>query len=132
MTSTLRLKMIDDMPLREAVFITLREAILSGVLAPGERLMEIPISLQLGVSRTPVRESIRRLTSEGLAISIPRQGARVAAPPRAEFDDLLEILSVLESLAAAKACRHITEKELASLTSAAKDFEVLLQTKSLL
>ena len=57
------LSMITDayLPLRDLVFITLREAILQGKLEPGERLMEIALASQLGVSRTPIREAIRKL-----------------------------------------------------------------------
>ena len=72
---------IDDnmnLPLREVVFLKLRQAILQGEMQPGERLMEIQLANMLGVSRTPVREAIRKLELEGLVKMIPRRGAEVA------------------------------------------------------
>jgi DNA-binding GntR family transcriptional regulator len=62
-------------PLREVVFDAVREAIIDGVLRPGERLMESQLAEQLGVSRTPVREAIRKLELEGFVVMIPRKGA---------------------------------------------------------
>ena len=64
------------LPLRDVVFNTLRQAIITGEFAPGERLMEISLANRLGVSRTPVREAIRKLELEGLVIMIPRKGAQ--------------------------------------------------------
>ena len=64
--------------LRVVVFTTLRKAILKGELKPGERLMEIALAERLGVSRTPVREAMRKLELEGLVVMIPRRGAQVA------------------------------------------------------
>jgi len=63
------------LPLRDVVFRTLRQAILRGELKPGERLMEIRLANQLGVSRTPIREAIRMLELDGLVIMVPRKGA---------------------------------------------------------
>ena len=61
-------KMDEYLPLRDVVFNTLREAILRGELKPGERLMEIQLANKLGVSRTPIREAIRKLELEGLVL----------------------------------------------------------------
>ena len=66
------------LPLRDVVFNTLRESILTGEMKPGERLMEIHLANRLGVSRTPIREAIRMLELEGLVTMIPRRGAEVA------------------------------------------------------
>ena len=71
--------MIEYLPLRDVVFQTLRQAILHGDLEPGERLMEIHLANRLGVSRTPIREAIRKLELEGLVVMIPRRGAIVAS-----------------------------------------------------
>ena len=65
--------MNDFLPLRDVVFNTLRQAILRGELKPGERLMEIKLANKLGVSRTPIREAIRKLELEGLVLIIPRR-----------------------------------------------------------
>ena len=65
MQDNLQVTMDEFLPLRDVVFNTLRQAILTGELKPGERLMEIALSQRLGVSRTPVREAIRMLEQEG-------------------------------------------------------------------
>ena len=65
------LKMDEYLPLRDVVFKTLRDAILTGDLEPGERLMEIKLAEKLGVSRTPIREAIRKLELEGLVNMSP-------------------------------------------------------------
>ena len=74
MTSNFDVKMDEYLPLRDVVFKTLRQAILKGELEPGERLMEIQLAERLGVSRTPIREAIRKLELEGLVLMIPRKG----------------------------------------------------------
>ena len=66
MTEDLTLNMDAYLPLRDVVFNTLREAILKGELKPGERLMELQLAAKLGVSRTPIREALRKLELEGL------------------------------------------------------------------
>ena len=87
-------------PLRDVVFENLREAILEGKLEPGQRLMEVQLAEQLGVSRTPVREAIRKLELEGLVVMLPRKGAYVADVSLKDIIDVLEIRSTLEGLAA--------------------------------
>ena len=74
----LKVNMSAYLPLRDVVFETLRQAILRGELKPGERLMEIRLANKLGVSRTPIREAIRKLELEGLVLMVPRKGAEVA------------------------------------------------------
>lgn len=81
MADKLEIRMDEYLPLRDVVFNTLRQAILKGELKPGERLMEIQLANKLGVSRTPVREAIRKLELEGLVLMIPRKGAEVAETP---------------------------------------------------
>lgn len=66
MQDYLQPQMDEFLPLRDVVFNTLRQAILRGELKPGERLMETHLANQLGVSRTPIREAIRKLELEGL------------------------------------------------------------------
>jgi DNA-binding GntR family transcriptional regulator len=68
----------DYKPLRDVIFDTLRDAIIVGELKPGERLMEVHLAEKMGVSRTPVREAIRKLELEGLVNMVPRKGAHVA------------------------------------------------------
>jgi len=102
-------------PLREIVFETLREAIIRGDLAPGERLMEMQLAEEMGVSRTPVREAIRKLELEGFVAMVPRKGAYVADYTIKDITDVFEIRAALESLAAGLACERITEQELDEL-----------------
>ncbi|SHF13095.1 GntR family transcriptional regulator [Desulforamulus putei] len=102
-------------PLREIVFETLREAILSGKLEPGERLMEIQLAEEMGVSRTPVREAIRKLELEGFVVMIPRKGAYVAGISLKDITDVFEVRAALEALAAGLAAERATEEEIEQL-----------------
>ncbi|NLC76141.1 MAG: GntR family transcriptional regulator [Clostridia bacterium] len=102
-------------PLRDLVFETMREAIINGDLAPGERLMEAQLAEEMGVSRTPVREAIRKLELEGLVAMVPRKGAYVADYSIKDITDVFEIRAALESLAAGLACERITDQELEEL-----------------
>ena len=81
MADKLEIRMDEYLPLRDVVFNTLRQAILKGELKPGERLMEIQLANKLGVSRTPVREAIRKLELEGLVLMIPRRERRLPRSP---------------------------------------------------
>lgn len=99
-------------PLREIVFESMREAIISGVLEPGERLMEIQLADEMGVSRTPVREAIRKLELEGFVVMVPRKGAYVAGVSLKDIADVFEIRAALEGLAAGLAAERATEEEI--------------------
>ena len=116
------------LPLRDVVFRTLRQAILRGELKPGERLMEIRLANQLGVSRTPIREAIRMLELDGLVIMVPRKGAQVAQITEKDLNDVLEVRLGLEELAVKLACQRITESELQKLYQASRSFEQMLET----
>lgn len=111
-----------DLPLREVVFNTLRQGILTGILKPGERLMEIHLAKRLGVSRTPIREAIRMLELEGLVTMIPRKGAEVAMISKQDLSDVLEVRRVLDGLATSLASKRISEEEKILLKKAADDF----------
>ena len=106
MTEDLTLNMDAYLPLRDVVFNTLREAILKGELKPGERLMELQLAAKLGVSRTPIREAIRKLELEGLVLMIPRKGAEVAKISEKSLRDVLEVRRSLEELAIELACQR--------------------------
>ena len=105
---------MDDeyLPLRDVVFNTLRQEILTGKLKPGERLMEIHLANKLGVSRTPIREAIRKLELEGLVIMIPRRGAEVAQISWKSLKDVLEVRSALDALAIELACERMGQDDL--------------------
>lgn len=122
MTDNLTLNMDAYLPLRDIVFNTLREAILKGELLPGERLMEIQLASKLGVSRTPIREAIRMLEQEGLAVTMPRKGAEVARMTLKDMEDVLEVREALDELAAQIACDKITKEQLAVLKKTKEEF----------
>lgn len=117
-----RVKENEYLPLREVVFNTLRRAILRGELVPGQRLMEIQLAEKMGVSRTPVREAIRKLELEGLVVMIPRKGAEVAHISGKNLRDVLEVRRALEELAGELACKRMTEEELRQLEKANHKF----------
>ena len=102
-------------PLREIVSDALRQAIRDGLLPPGERLMEIPLAEELGVSRTPIREAIRILEQEGLVVMIPRRGTYVADMSLKDVTEVFELRSILEELAAELAAERITNEEIEAL-----------------
>ena len=115
MASNFEVNMNEYLPLRDVVFNTLRQAILKGELAPGERLMEIQLAEKLGVSRTPIREAIRKLELEGLVLMIPRKGAEVARISEKSLKDVLEVRRSLEELAIELACQRMTDADLQEL-----------------
>lgn len=115
-------EMNEYLPLRDVVFHTLRQAILKGDLKPGERLMEIQLAKKLGVSRTPIREAIRKLELEGLVLMIPRKGAEVAEITEKNLRDVLEVREALERLAVQLACEQITKAQIRELKEAAGVF----------
>ena len=120
--------MNEYLPLRDVVFNTLRQAILKGELAPGERLMEIQLAERLGVSRTPIREAIRMLEQEGLAVTTPRKGAEVAKMTLKDMEDVLEIRDALDELAVRIACQKISDEQLKQLEDMKELFEKSTQT----
>ena len=111
------------LPLRDVVFLKLREAILKEELPPGTRLMEVHLASELGVSRTPVREAIRMLEEEGLAVVQPGRGAKVAKMTEKDLDDVLQIRSALDALAVRLSCSHRTDEDLEKIHAAMLDFE---------
>ncbi|MDD6798218.1 MAG: GntR family transcriptional regulator [Clostridia bacterium] len=119
----------DYLPLRDVVFNTLRQAILKGELEPGERLMEIQLAQKLGVSRTPIREAIRKLELEGLVVMIPRKGAEVARITEKDMRDVLEVRGTLEELAVSLACKNMTDDIIQELKMANKLFESAIVSK---
>lgn len=128
MKNDFRVNMDEYLPLRDVVFKTLRQAILKGELEPGERLMEIQLAERLGVSRTPIREAIRKLELEGLVLMIPRKGAEVAKISENNLRDVLEVRRSLEELAIDLACQRMTEEELSELKKTEERFAKAIQT----
>ena len=123
MTSDFTVNYNEYLPLRDVVFNTLRQAILKGELKPGERLMEVALADRLGVSRTPIREAMRKLELEGLVVMVPRRGAQVASITEKDLNDVLEVRIALENMAIEKACERMTEEDMESLFLASRSFE---------
>ena len=129
MKGELTMAINEYLPLRDVVFNTLRQAILRGELEPGERLMEIQLAQKLGVSRTPIREAIRKLELEGLVIMVPRKGAEVAHITEKDMRDVLEVRSTLEELAVTLACKNVTDEVIEALKASNKVFESAIVSK---
>lgn len=127
MNHKLNVNMNEYLPLRDVVFNTLRQAILKGELEPGERLMEIQLADRLGVSRTPIREAIRKLELEGLVLMIPRKGAEVAKISEKSLRDVLEVRRSLEELAIELAIQRMTEEDMQTLVNAQEAFRQAVQ-----
>jgi len=128
MQDNLSMQMNEFLPLRDVVFNTLRQAILTGELKPGERLMEIHLANKLGVSRTPIREAIRKLELEGLVTMIPRRGAEVAQITEKSMNDVLEVRRALDALCVELACERITQEDTERLRLACEAFENAVRT----
>ena len=131
MQDNLQIQMNNFLPLRAVVFNTLRQAILTGDLKPGERLMEIHLANKLGVSRTPIREAIRKLELEGLVTMIPRRGAEVAQITEKSMNDVLEVRRSMDALCVELACERISEEELQELDGACDAFAEAVKTKDI-
>ena len=101
--------------LRDHIFEKLQQAIYSGKLKSGERLTEKKVAEELGVSRTPVREALYRLTSLGLIKMIPHRGFLISRWSSKEIEDVIELRSVLEAFAVRLAIRYILKKEIDEL-----------------
>lgn len=129
MNANMDAEMDEFLPLRDVVFKTLRQAILTGELKPGERLMEIHLAQKLGVSRTPIREAIRKLELEGLVTMIPRKGAEVAQMTEKSLKDVMEVRRALDVLCAELACERIKETGKIALKQACLDFENAVKAK---
>ncbi|HEU0256472.1 MAG TPA: GntR family transcriptional regulator [Microbacteriaceae bacterium] len=110
-------------PLREQVVTSLRQAIFSFDLKPGQRLVERELIERLGVSRTTVREALRELISDGLVTVMPQRGAIVSIPSAEEAADLYEIRAVLESLLVRHFVERVDEAGVARLSASVDEFE---------
>jgi len=124
----LKVTLNEYLPLRDVVFNTLRKAILKGELAPGERLTEKRLAEKMGVSRTPIREAIRKLELEELVIMVPRKGAEVARITEQNIRDVLEVREALEGLAVDIACQTMTEEEKKNMQIANEAFKLAAES----
>ena len=93
----------------------LKQQILTGQITPGTRMMEVDLAKDMGVSRTPIREAIRKLEKEGLVIIEPRRGAYVSDISVKDMVDTLVVREDLEGLAGLLAAEPLTREELEEL-----------------
>lgn len=110
-------------PLRELVYEELKNRILTGDIPPGTRLMEVDLAEDLGVSRTPVREAIRKLEKENLVTIEPRKGAYASKLEIKDVIDILEVRQQMEGFAAALAAERITEEGIEKLSQANDNYK---------
>jgi DNA-binding GntR family transcriptional regulator len=104
----------------EKAYMTVRDGIISGRYPAGARVTEQDIAAASGVSRTPVREALRRLQAEGLVDFTPNLGAVVTIWTDADADEVFELRAMLESYGARRAARHATDGQLANLRALAE------------
>lgn len=124
----LNLTIQNHRPLREIVYEELREGILTGAIKPGTRMMEVDLAEEMGVSRTPVREAIRKLEKEGLVTIRPRKGAYASDISVKSMMDILEVRSNLEGLAAYLAAGRMSPERKEALVKVEQDFEQALRS----
>ncbi|SFG61574.1 GntR family transcriptional regulator [Methylobacterium gossipiicola] len=101
--------------LHDEVADRMRDLIRSGELEPRARINEGELTERFGISRTPLREAIKILATEGLLELLPNRGARVASLSQGEIDEMIEVIAGLEATAADLACRTITDAEIAGI-----------------
>jgi len=106
------LRKIRSAPLHEQVADQIREMVRKGHLDQGQKISELEFCQELGISRTPLREALRVLASEGLVELTPRKGARVSRPSLDEIRDMFEVMAVLEGLCARTAATQSTAADL--------------------
>ncbi len=114
---------ISRLNLSDQIANRLRDMIIQNNLAPGDRIREREVCRELEVSRTPLREALHKLASEGLIELIPNRGAVITKPSAEEIADMLQVLGVLEAFAGERACNLIGEDDLAEIK--ALQFEML-------
>ncbi|MCI5721562.1 MAG: GntR family transcriptional regulator [Firmicutes bacterium] len=112
----------NHLPLRELVYEELKKEILTGRIAPGTRMMEVELADEMGVSRTPIREAIRKLEKEGLVIIEPRRGAYASSISVKDMVDTLEVRENLEGFAAAMAAEKMTDEQIEELLRLADEY----------
>lgn len=114
-------------PLREIVYLELKHKILTGEIPSMTRLMEIDLADKMNVSRTPIREAIRQLESDGLVVIEPRKGAYVSKISIADMLDIMEVREDLEGLASALAAERITEEDRLVLNKLTRLYELAIE-----
>jgi DNA-binding GntR family transcriptional regulator len=117
---TLLLPQVKAETLRSQVENQLRQAIVGGLLKPGQKLVERELCERLGVSRPSLREALRRLEAEKLIVNVPHRGPEVASMTLAEARDLYAMRRLLEGFAAREFTRLATDEQVKALAKAVK------------
>jgi len=125
---TQTLEKIDRIPLRERVYNLVQRAIVSGELHPGQRVRDLDLAAQLGVSRTPVREALQRLEDEGLVETLPGALTRIVPLDTRAAREAFPVVAVLHALATRLAVETLIEHDLASLRQANESLVAALET----
>jgi DNA-binding GntR family transcriptional regulator len=105
----------EDQSLHDEILTRLRDHIVEGNIADGARVPERQLCGMLGISRTPLREALKVLASEGLVELLPNRGARVRPLSEHDLDELFDVMGGLEGLAGRLACERITDAEIAEI-----------------
>jgi DNA-binding GntR family transcriptional regulator len=113
----------------QRAYVEIRRAIVEGGFRPGQRLIEQRISDEFDLSRTPVREAIRRLEAEGLVRTERNRGAVVREVTAEDVRDLYELRARLEALAAERAAARADETDIKELDDAIEDFDAMLELR---
>ena len=114
-------------PLKDLVYLELKHKILTGEIVSQTRLMEIDLSEKMNVSRTPIREAIKRLADDGLVKVEPRRGAYVANISIKDMLDVFEVREDMEGFVAKLAARRITDEEREQLRAIAEEYETAIE-----
>jgi GntR family transcriptional regulator, trigonelline degradation regulator len=116
---------------RDQAVDNLKEAILSGFLQPGQKLVEKQLCEMCGVSRTSIREALRILEGEKLIVHLPHKGLRVATPTLAEAHQIYEARAVLEALLGRYAAQNAVRSDVVALHASVDAFEKAVKAKDL-
>ncbi len=115
--------------LRDEVYLSIKEAILTGEFAPGERISIGRLLQEIGFSPTPIREALLKLEQEGFVSRLPRGGFVVSRFTQKDIDQIFDIRSLLESYAVGLAIRHIQKEDILWLERNIKESEQFIQKK---
>jgi len=118
-------------PVRERAYNHLRTLILSGRIAPGQRLAEEHLAKQFGISRTPIREALHKLESEGLITPLSRRGFAAFRDSQMDMEELVDLRAVLEGYALRVICGRLTEGQLQRLERTVRRTEDALSSQRL-
>jgi len=121
----------NSIPIREKVYEYLKSSVLSGRFNPGKRLTEEHLASEIGVSRTPVREALHKLASEGLIKSLDTRGFIASADSKDEIEEMFDIRASLEGYALRLASEIISEETLKGLDGFIENAEDALKRKKI-